>query len=201
MKVTQATRNMPPHPRVRHLREHRVTAPGEGATRVRSRQGTDPRPAATLSDAAAGSLERFHALFEALPDAMVVVDETGTIVLVNTQLERLFGYERGELPGRSVDILVPERLRNSHRGHRARYFTAPTVRAMGSAGDLPAARKDGQEFPVEISLSPFETDGGMLVICSFVMSPSSVWRNERPNRPITSKTNFSRRCPTNSEHP
>jgi PAS domain-containing protein len=71
-------------------------------------------------------------LFEALPDAMVVVDQTGTIVLVNTQMERLFGYERDEPLGKPVDILVPERLRNSHRGHRASYFLAPTVRPMGS---------------------------------------------------------------------
>ena len=97
---------------------------------------------------------------------MVVVDQTCAIVLVNTQMERLFGYVRDELLGRPVDILVPERLRNSHRGHRASYLLAPTVRPMGSATDLPAARRDGQEFPAEISLSPLETNGGVLVICA-----------------------------------
>jgi PAS domain S-box-containing protein len=114
----------------------------------------------------AGVLELFRALIEAMPDAMAVVDHTSTIVLVNAQTERLFGYMRGELLGESVDILVPERFRNAHRGHRAGYFHAATLRPLGSGMDLHARRRDGQEFPVEISLSPIETNTGTLVVCA-----------------------------------
>jgi PAS domain S-box-containing protein len=165
MAITKATQNVPTHIQVRCVREHQGTRPGEGTTVARSREGADQEPT-ILGKSSTGLFEQFRALFEALPDAMVVVDQTGTIVLVNTQMERLFGYERDEPLGKPVDILVPERLRNSHRGHRASYFLAPTVRPMGSATDLPAARKDGQEFPVEISLSPVETSSGALVICA-----------------------------------
>ena len=111
-------------------------------------------------------LELFGALLEAMPDAMAVVDQTSTIVLVNAQTERLFGYKRDELLGESVDILVPERFRHAHRGHRAGYFHAPSLRPMGSGMDLHATRRDGQEFPVEISLSPIATNTGTLVICA-----------------------------------
>ncbi|MDP9227294.1 MAG: PAS domain S-box protein, partial [Actinomycetota bacterium] len=111
-------------------------------------------------------LEQFGALIDAMPDAMAVVDQTSTIVLVNAQTERLFGYMRDEVLGKPVDILVPERFRNAHRGHRAGYFGAPSLRPMGSGMDLLATRRDGQEFPVEISLSPIATTTGTLVICA-----------------------------------
>ncbi|MET3960725.1 PAS domain S-box-containing protein [Marmoricola sp. OAE513] len=105
----------------------------------------------------------FRGLLEAAPDAMVIVDQTGTIVLVNAQVESRFGYEREELIGQSVEILVPERFAGMHAGFRQGYVAGPRTRPMGLAGDLYARRKDGSEFPVEISLAPLETEEGLLV--------------------------------------
>ncbi|MCD7442379.1 PAS domain S-box protein [Streptomyces lincolnensis] len=107
--------------------------------------------------------ERFRGLLEAAPDAMVIVDDTGTIRLVNAQTEALFGYRREELLGQSVDFLVPQRLRGHHGRHRDAYATNQQVRPMGAGLDLHGLRKDGSEFPVEISLSPLETADGLLV--------------------------------------
>jgi PAS domain S-box-containing protein len=97
---------------------------------------------------------------------MVVIDTAGSIVLVNAQTERLFGYGREELLGRAVELLVPEDRHADHRRHRAGYLGEPHVRAMGSGLDLRARRKDGSEFPVEISLSPLETDEGTFVLAA-----------------------------------
>lgn len=102
-------------------------------------------------------------LLEAAPDAMVVVDDTGTIHLVNAQTEALFGYERRELVGQAVEVLVPEEYRSGHPGHRRGYFTEPRTRPMGQDLELTARRKDGSVFPVEISLSSIETERGRLV--------------------------------------
>src|SRR5262249_6408245 len=106
---------------------------------------------------------RSRDLIESAPDAMVIIDASGQIVLVNAQTEQLFGYERAELMGASVEILLPERYRERHRDHRARFLPAPRVRPMGANLDLFARRKAGDEFPVEISLSPLETDLGPMV--------------------------------------
>jgi PAS domain S-box-containing protein len=106
---------------------------------------------------------KFEGLLEAAPDAIVAVDETGLIHLVNRQAEALFGYPREELVGRSVDMLVPDHVRTVHPAHRASYFGRPTARPMGAGLALTARRKDGSEFPVDISLSSLETEDGVLV--------------------------------------
>ena len=105
----------------------------------------------------------FRNLLESAPDAMIIVDELGQMVLVNGQALRMFGYEREEMVGQAVDTLLPEDQRRAHVGHRDAYFGAPMLRPMGQDLDLVGMRKDGSEFPVEISLSPVTTDSGRYI--------------------------------------
>ena len=107
--------------------------------------------------------ERFRLLVESTPDAMVVVDAAGRIILVNGQAETLFGYCRDELAGQTIELLVPDGLRGQHRTDRAAYAASPRRRTMGVHPNLSGLRKDGSEFPAEIALSPIETEQGMLI--------------------------------------
>jgi PAS domain S-box-containing protein len=113
--------------------------------------------------ALASAEERFRSLVEFAPEAMVIIDTIGAIALVNRQTEELFGYARGELCGQPVEVLLPERLRHVHAGHRSVYAGDPSVRRMGEGLELLGLRRDGSEFPVEISLSPLETSAGTWV--------------------------------------
>ena len=107
--------------------------------------------------------EKFRGLVEAAPDAIVAVDRNGRIALVNAQTERLFGYRRDELIGEPVEVLVPLRSRQIHPERRSRYLDDPRPRPMGAGMELAARRKDGAEFPAEISLSAIDTEDGILV--------------------------------------
>lgn len=111
----------------------------------------------------AASERHYRGLLEAAPDAMIVTDTTGKILLINAETERLFGYERAELVGQMVDILVPDRFRGRHSHHREDYAAQPRSRTMGQGRKLAGLRKDGSEFPVEVSLSPTELPEGLLI--------------------------------------
>jgi PAS domain S-box-containing protein len=112
--------------------------------------------------------ERFRLVVEAAPNAMVMVDPHGQIVLVNAQVERLFGYPRADLLGQPVERLLPDRYHVQHVQDRTQYMAAPTGRAMGAGRDLYGRRSDGTEFPVEIGLTPIDTREGVFVLSAIV---------------------------------
>ncbi len=114
------------------------------------------------------SLERLRLAIEAAPTGMVMLDPAGKIVLVNAQFERLFGYRREEVIGRSIEMFVPERFRAGHPQLRAGFHRQPRARPMGEGRDLYGLRKDGTEVPVEIGLNPFDTREGEFVLGSVV---------------------------------
>ncbi|MBS1686275.1 MAG: PAS domain S-box protein [Bacteroidetes bacterium] len=116
-----------------------------------------------MADEIGKAENRFRRMLESAPDAMVIVNHEGTIRLINEQAEKVFGYARGELIGQPVEMLIPQRYGESHPGHRAHYFADPQARTMGMELELYGRRKTGEEFPVEISLSPLETEEGMWV--------------------------------------
>ncbi len=106
----------------------------------------------------------FEKLFESSPDAILVSDPDGRITEANAQVEELFGYSRAELLGQRVEVLIPERFRHAHLGHRKDYGAQPRMRPMGAGLELFGRRKDGSEFPVDIMLSPVEMPGGRVVL-------------------------------------
>jgi PAS domain S-box-containing protein len=111
-----------------------------------------------------GSEAQLRSFFEAAPQAILAVSSQGSIVLVNQRTEQMFGYTREELLGQNLELLLPERYRETHKRHRKSYFAEPRVRAMGTGMDLSGRRKDGSEFSIEIGLSYVKTDQGTLAL-------------------------------------
>ena len=119
----------------------------------------DPGPPKTVAETLLSS-----SILEAIPDAVAAVNQQGVIIRINSQTESLFGYTRDELIGQKIEMLVPERQRPQHHLHREHFHQQPKIRRMGSGLDLYGRRRDGSEFPVEISLSPVATADGMIVL-------------------------------------
>ncbi len=161
----------PDGPRATHRREHTRSLPARVDDMVR------PLADAGLDDRV------IWGVVEAAPDGIVMADLGGKVLLVNQRTEELFGYDRGELLGKSVDMLLPEALRLAHAGHRADYSSGPRTRSMGAGFDLLGRRRDGSQFPVEISLSPITSDGGTAVIAT-IRDISDRLAAEQENRRI-----------------
>lgn len=115
-----------------------------------------------------GVRDKFNFIVESVPNGIVMADETGRIIFVNSSAGRMFGYEPSELVGLSIEILVPARLRQTHVHFRDSFIASPSARPMGKGRDLYALRKDGSEFPVEIGLNPVETKNGRVVLSTIV---------------------------------
>lgn len=128
--------------------------------------------------------ERFRLVVESAPNAMVLINEEGTITLVNAQAESLFGYSREALVGQKIEILIPERFRREHPHHRSGFFSRPQTRAMGAGRDLFALRSDGQELQVEIGLNPIETPDGTKVLASIIDITERKIREEGTRRQL-----------------
>ena len=136
------------------------------ATAVRDSQGNFVMSRSVLYDITERKKaeEKFKELLDAAPDAWVVANRHGKIVLVNTETERMFGYQRDELLGQDIEILIPERFRDRQARHQANYFAQPKARRMGPALELAGRRKDGTEFAAEINLSPLRAGEELLVL-------------------------------------
>ena len=125
--------------------------------------------------------EKLRRVVDAAPNAMIITDADGRIVLVNTQTEQIFGYHREELVGRPIEILVPDRFRRQHPRDREGFTADPRTRPMGVGRNLHGLRKDGSEVPVEIGLNPIYTDEGMLIVASILdITERQAGRRETP---------------------
>ena len=133
--------------------------------------------------------ERFRQVVESAPNAMVMINTSGSIEMVNAQAERVFGYERKELLGQAIEMLVPERFRSNHPGLRGSFFSGPVSRPMGAGRDLYGLKKDGSEFPIEIGLNPIETDEGPMVLSAIVDISSRKKLEERFRQVVESAPN------------
>jgi PAS domain S-box-containing protein len=133
------------------------------------------------------SEERFRRVVESAPNAMVMINATGKIDMVNAQAERVFGYVRTEMLGQPVEMLVPERFRAHHPDLRRSFFADPQSRPMGAGRDLFGLRKDGSEFPVEIGLNPIETEEGPMVLSAIVDISERQQREEDIRRALREK--------------
>jgi len=123
--------------------------------------------------------EQFRVLFEAAPNGVLAVDAAGHIVLLNAQMEKMFGYSREELIGQPVEVLVPERFRRGHARLRKRFADAPQMRLMGAGRNLIGLCKDGSEFPVEIGLNPIAASLESVVVATVVDITEQKWAAER----------------------
>ena len=157
--------------------EYRIVRPNGAVRNVRSvaRITRDARGGATQMIGVSFDItdlkradDRFRLAIEAAPTGMLLMSGTGSIVLVNAEIETLFGYPRAELLGRQIEMLVPERFRTHHPEFRAKFFSAPVARPMGAGRDLYGLRKDGSEVPIEIGLTPLHTFEGDFVLSSIV---------------------------------
>jgi PAS domain S-box-containing protein len=158
-----------------HRVEYRIVRP-DGAVRwvegvgkiLEDEEGRPDRMVGVCTDITERkqSEERFRLAVEAAPAAMIMVDQRGTIILINALTEQLLGYSRNELVGQSVDRFVPSRFRDQHAEHRRGFFSDSRPRPMGAGRDLFAVRRDGTEVPVEIGLSPIQTADGLLVLAA-----------------------------------
>ena len=149
----------------RHMQVSYVPDISDGRVRGFAVLLTDITARRIAEQALAAAEARFRGLLESAPDAMVIIkaDSSGEIVLVNAQAERMFGYTREELLGKSMEVLMPERFHDRHAQHRSDYAADPDARAMGVGLELFARRKDGSEFPVEVSLGPLLSADGLLL--------------------------------------
>lgn len=156
--------------RVWHARSQRHRYCIARAVPQRQADGSVPEWIGTLTDIddRKRAEEQFRSALDGAPNAMIIIDEAGRIVLVNQQLERLFGYRRDELRGQPVEKLVPERARSAHPRFRADFFSDPQTRPMGGGRDLYGRHKSGREVPVEIGLSPFTTEEGVFCLASVI---------------------------------
>jgi PAS domain S-box-containing protein len=131
--------------------------------------------------------EQFRLVVESSPNGILMVDKTGTILLVNRQIEQMFGYERAELIGQPVEMLVPQHMRSNHAGDRDEFFAQSERRAMGKGRDLSGVRKDGTEFPIEIGLNPIRMPEGIRVLASVV----DIGERKRADRMLQKERDFS----------